>query len=202
VDWYSLAQFLGATLLLVATPGPIMAIIAHNTLRHGAAAGFLTVVGVEIGDVCLLGAALASLVLSGDLLETMFRWLALAGALYLIWLAAGLMARHRASRMAVLPRSHGPILDGLTIVFANPSRLLFYTAFFPQFIDSDRPIPEQVIALSALYAGTVLTIEYFCVVAVARLRRPGALGTDRQGRGAWKRRDLSFSRDHHSFRLH
>jgi threonine/homoserine/homoserine lactone efflux protein len=173
VEWYTLVQFLGATVLLVATPGPIMATIAHNTLRHGTTAGFLTVIGVELGDACLLGAALASLVLSGDLLTMMFRWLSLAGAFYLVWLAArALAAQCRPLRTATIPRNRRPLLDGLAIVFANPSRLLFYTAFFPQFIDPGQPIPEQLLVLTVIYAGAVLTVEYLWVVAAARLRTP------------------------------
>jgi threonine/homoserine/homoserine lactone efflux protein len=168
---------LAATLLLV-TPGPVIAIVAHNTLRHGTAAGLLTVVGVELGDACLLGATFAGLVLSGELLPVLFRWLSLAGALYLIWLAAeALLVRHDTSRKPTLSRRRKPILDGLTIVFANPAGLLFYAAFFPQFIDPDHSISEQMIVLSALYVCTALAFDSACVLTVARLRLPAGRST-------------------------
>ena len=158
-----------------------MAMIAGNTLRFGTTAGFLTVIGVEAGDACVLGAMLAGLVLSDELLGAVFRWLSLAGAIYLIWLAAEVLAiRHRNSRQAILSRSRKPILDGLTIVFANPSRLLFHTAFFPQFIDPDHPMSEQLVMLGALYVCTALAFEYSCVLTVARLRLP--TGWARAGR--------------------
>ena len=173
MDWYTLCQFVLATLVLLVTPGPIMAIIARNTLRRGSTAGFLTVVGIEIGDACLLAAVFAGLAFSGELLAATFRWLSLAGALYLIWLAVrALSAPDRMSRETASSRCRRPILDGLAIVFANPSRLVFYTAFFPQFIDPSRPITEQMIALSALYACTVLSFECLYVLTVARLRLP------------------------------
>jgi threonine/homoserine/homoserine lactone efflux protein len=173
VDWYTLAQFLAATLLLFATPGPVMAIVAHNTLRHTTAAGLLTVVGVGLGDACLLGATFAGLTLSDELLPVVFRWLSLAGGLYLIWLAAeALLGRHDISRKPNLSRCRKPLLDGLTIAFANPAALLFYAAFFPQFIDPDHSIPEQMIVLSALYVCTRLAFDSAWVLTVARLRLP------------------------------
>lgn len=84
MDRYAFAQFLVAALLILMTPGPVMAIVAHNTLRYGTRGGLSTVIGVGLGDACLLAAMFAGLTLSGELLPLLFRWLSLAGALYLI----------------------------------------------------------------------------------------------------------------------
>ena len=173
MEWYILAQFSGAALLILLTPGPVMAIIAHNTLRHGTTAGLSTVMGVAIGDACLLGAMFAGLTLSSELLPSLFRWLSLAGAFYLIWLAAGtLRSRDRSARSLNLWRSRKPIFAGLTIAFANPAALLFYAAFFPQFISPHHSIHEQTIVLSAIYICMVLAFDTACVLTVARLRLP------------------------------
>jgi threonine/homoserine/homoserine lactone efflux protein len=173
VDWYLLAQFFAATLLLLVTPGPVIAIVTHNTAWHGSAAGLLTVVGVGLGDACLLGATLAGLRFSSEFLPLVFRWLSLAGALYLIWLAVeALLVRRRISRRATLSRCRKPLLDGLTIAFSNPAALMFYAAFFPQFIDRNGSIAEQMIVLSVLYICTRLTVDAACVLAVARVRLP------------------------------
>lgn len=92
-----------------------------------ATAGLSTVIGVALGDVCLLGAVFAGLTLSSELLPALFRWLSLAGALYLIWLAAdALRFRDPPSRNPNLSRARRPVLDGLAIAFANPAALLFY----------------------------------------------------------------------------
>ncbi|CCV07148.1 putative Lysine exporter protein (LYSE/YGGA) [Mesorhizobium metallidurans STM 2683] len=173
MDWNSLAQFSAATLLILITPGPIMAIIAHSTLRHGAKAGLSTAIGVELGEVCLLGAIFAGLSLSGELLPVLLRWLSLAGALYLIWLAAGLLhLRNRPSRCPNLSGARAPVLDGLMIAFASPAALLFYAAFFPQFIDPDHSISEQMVLLSATYVCMRSVSASACVFTVARLRLP------------------------------
>jgi threonine/homoserine/homoserine lactone efflux protein len=178
MDWYTLGQFLAATLLLFATPGPVMAIVSHNALRHGTTAGLLTVVGVEVGDVCLLGATFAGLKFLGEHLPVVFRWLSLAGALYLTWLAAeALLVHHHTSRKPNLSPCRKPILDGLTIALANPAGIFFCAAFFPQFIDPDHSISEQMMVLSALYVCTRLAFDSACVLTVARLRLPAGWST-------------------------
>lgn len=183
MDWNSLAQFSAATLLILITPGPIMAIIAHSTLRHGAMAGLSTAIGVELGEMCLLGAIFAGLSLSGELLPALLRWLSLAGALYLIWLAAGaLRLRNRPLRCPNLSRARTPLLDGLTIAFANPAALLFYAAFFPQFIDPDHSISKQMTLLSVIYFCMRSVSAFACVLTVARLRLP--VGCTQVGRFA------------------
>jgi threonine/homoserine/homoserine lactone efflux protein len=176
VDWYVAASFLTATLFLLMTPGPVMAIVAHNTLRDGATGGLKTAIGIELGEICLLGVTFAGLMLSGELLPALFRWFSLAGALYLVWLAVStLRSRYMPSRSARTTGSSKPILDGLTVAFGNPTALVFYAAFFPQFINLEHSIPEQILQLGALYLCAALLFDLTCVLAFACLRLPAGL---------------------------
>ena len=176
MDWYLIASFLMATLVLLVTPGPVMAIVAHNTLRDGATGGLKTAVGIELGEICLLGVTFAGLMISGELLPELFRWISLAGALYLVWLAVGtLRSRYVPSRRPLAPGSRRPIIDGLTVAFGNPTALVFYAAFFPQFIDFDQAIPEQILQLGALYLCAALLFDVICVLAFACIRLPARL---------------------------
>jgi threonine/homoserine/homoserine lactone efflux protein len=173
VDWKSLAQFSAATFLVLITPGPVMVIIAHNTLRNGTMAGLSAAIGVELGEVGLLGAIFAGLSLSSELLPVLFRWLSLAGVLYLVCLAASaLQLRNRSSPYLSLSRTRTPVVDGLTIAFANPAALLFYIAFFPQFIDPDHSIAKQLVLLSAIYFCMRFVCAFACVFTVTHLRLP------------------------------
>jgi threonine/homoserine/homoserine lactone efflux protein len=171
VDWHVVASFMIATLITLLTPGPVMAIVAHNTVRNGASGGLLTAIGIGFGELCLLAATSIGLLISGELLPALFRWLSLAGALYLIVLALGaLRARSSPARRRVEVRPRKAILDGLTVAFGNPAALIFYAAFFPQFIDPERPIAEQMLVLGAIYLFTTLAFDLACVLALARIR--------------------------------
>jgi homoserine/homoserine lactone efflux protein len=173
VDWYIAASFLMATLFLLITPGPVMAIVAHNTLRDGAMGGLKTAIGIELGEVCLLGVTFVGLIISGELVPALLRWISLAGALYLVWLAvSALRSRYMPSRSARVTGSSKPIVDGLTVAFGNPTALVFYAAFFPQFINFDHSIPEQVMQLGAIYLCAALLFDLVFVLAFARIRLP------------------------------
>jgi threonine/homoserine/homoserine lactone efflux protein len=177
VDWYLLGPFLIATLLVVMAPGPVMAIIAHNTLRHGTAAGLLTVVGVELGELCLLTATFIGVTVSAELLPVLFRWLGLAGTLYLAWLAASVLRSHDTPvRNTIATGTRRPVVEGLTVAFSNPAALVFYTAFFPQFLHPDHPVARQVAVLGAIYLSTALTFDLVLVLTLARIQVPAASG--------------------------
>lgn len=176
MDWHITASFLMATLLLLMTPGPVMAMVAHNTLRGGAAGGLKTAIGVELGEVCLLGITFAGLIISGELLPALFRWISLAGAFYLVWLAvSALRSRYVPTRRSLSASSSKPVVDGLTVAFSNPTALVFYAAFFPQFVNFDRSIPGQILQLGAMYLGVALLFDLMCVLAFACLRLPAGL---------------------------
>jgi homoserine/homoserine lactone efflux protein len=177
MDWYLLGPFLIATLLVVMAPGPVMAIVAHNTLRHGTAAGLLTVVGVELGELCLLTATFMGVTVSAELFPVLFRWLGLAGTFYLAWLAASALRSHDTpARSTIATCARMPVVEGLTVAFANPAVLVFYTAFFPQFLHPDRPVTQQSVTLGAIYLFAALTFDLVFVLTLARIRLPAVRG--------------------------
>ena len=172
MDWYVIVSFLTATLLLLMTPGPVMAIVGHNTLRHGVSAGLLTVLGIEIGEICLLGATCMGLMISSEILPELFRWMSLAGALYLVWLAAGtLRVRSMPARIRTGAGSPRPLMAGFAVALGNPTAVIFYAAFFPQFINPTRPISEQVLLLGAMDLLTALVFDLMSVLTFASICR-------------------------------
>ena len=91
-----LLAFIAVSVVVVVIPGPDMALVARNVLRHGRSAGFATSVGICTG---ILGWAIAAALGVSTLLATSataFTALKLAGAAYLIYLGIStLRARDR-----------------------------------------------------------------------------------------------------------
>lgn len=171
MDWQLLAPFLTATLLLLITPGPVVAIVVHNTLRNGSRAGILTALGVELGEVIVLGVVFTGLILSREFMPLLFRWVSLAGIFYLVWLAIRTFrSPQSASRETVIGSASRPIIDGMTIALSNPATLIFYAAFFPQFINPHYPLLEQLVMLGAIFLGGSLVFDMICIAAAAHLR--------------------------------
>lgn len=173
MDWQTAAAFLTATTILLLTPGPVMAILVGNTMGSGRVAGLRTVLGIGLGEVLLIGALALSVVFSSRLLAEVFPYLSLAGAAYLLYLAAttlfakgaGATSGHKA-----IMRSRGPFLDGLAITLSNPTALIFYTAFFMPFLGRSGAAAGELWVLAGLYLVTSLAFDTLCVVFAAQLR--------------------------------
>jgi homoserine/homoserine lactone efflux protein len=140
------AAYLVACLVVVLVPGPTATLIVANSLKHGPRAGLLNVAGTQIGlalMIAVVGVGLTSVI---EAMGHWFDWLRLAGAAYLVWLgwkmirsAGGTVA----GQPAPAPRG-GFLLQGAVVALSNPKTLLFFGAFFPQFIDPSRDYVLQI----------------------------------------------------------
>lgn len=167
------ALFVLAVSLLIVTPGPNVALIVANSVAHGVRYGLLTVAGTSaaiVGHMLLVGFGMGEgLGAIGALLE----WVRWVGVAYLVvlgvqaWRAPATdlrtVAADRRPRGAVVARA---FLVSLT----NPKVLLFYGAFFPQFIAADRPVAPQLWVLCATYLGVAVVFDVLWVLAASRAR--------------------------------
>ena len=163
MDWHTLAAFLTATLILLLTPGPVMAIIVGNTVKDGRLAGLRTVIGVGLGEILLVLVLGASLLFSGAWFTVLLPWLSLACAFYLLWLAvttlrSGTRPQHRASGY-----TRRPFVDGLAITLSNPAALVFYSAFFLPFLRTTAGAMEQLWLLAVIFLAVNLVFDLLCV---------------------------------------
>ncbi|MGO8800253.1 MAG: LysE family translocator [Roseiarcus sp.] len=141
--------FLVACTVVIIVPGPTVTLIIANSLRYGRRAGMLNVAGTQLGlaiTVAVVLMGLASLIAA---MGAWFVWLRLAGAAYLIWLGVRLLTAPggmEAVAAARKPRS-GFFVQGLAVALSNPKTLLFFGAFFPQFMDAGRDFAAQVLIM-------------------------------------------------------
>lgn len=141
------AAYLLACTVIIMVPGPTVTLIIANSLKHGTRAGLLNVAGTQAGlaiMIAVVGIGLSSVIAA---LGHWFDWLRLAGAAYLIWLgwkmfrSAGSAGDGAAAARA--PRG-GFFLQGVLVALSNPKTLLFFGAFFPQFLDPARDHATQM----------------------------------------------------------
>lgn len=158
------AAYLIACIVIIIVPGPTVTLIVANSLKHGTRAGLLNVAGTQAGLAIMIvvaGIGLSSVIAA---MGHWFEWLRLAGAAYLIWLgwkmfrAAG--AGIEGAAPAKPPRG-GFFLQGALVALSNPKMMLFFGAFFPQFLDPSRDHATQIaimgataLAFAALSDGT------------------------------------------------
>jgi homoserine/homoserine lactone efflux protein len=127
--------FVLASALLVATPGPNVALVVGTSLRYGARTGLLTVGGVNLGLVVQLSAVAAGLAWIVDLFARHFDLIRYIGAAYLALLGLQqLFMRPKADQAAPVLRGEHAFARGFAVAFANPKTLIFHAAFLPQFL--------------------------------------------------------------------
>lgn len=145
-----LLSFILASFLIVIVPGPTVTVIIANSIKHGARAGLLNVLGTQLGLISMI-AVLAlglSTVVAG--MGSLFEVLRLVGAAYLIWLGIKLWRSNGDLGTADLRRRPmgSFVLQGFVVIWSNPKALLFFGAFLPQFID-----PAGSLAWQTLFYG-------------------------------------------------
>src|SRR5437868_9185821 len=129
--------FVAACVALALLPGPVVTLIIANGLRHGTRAALVNIAGVQAGLAIVIGIVAVGLT---SLMATMgywFDWVRFAGAAYLVWLGYKLIRspvqRLNADAPPPPPRG-GFFLQGFLVLLSNPKVLVFFGAFFPQFM--------------------------------------------------------------------
>jgi leucine efflux protein len=194
-----LPTYLAGLALIVLLPGPNSLYVLSVAARRGVRAGYTAAAGVWCGDTVLMtlsAAGVASLLQANAVLFGIVKYV---GAGYLAWLALGMlraawgMWRTRAQRSAgteaSAPAGEQPFRRAFVVSLVNPKAILFFVAFFVQFVDPGYAYPAlsfvvlgalaqlaSVLYLSALiFGGTRLA------AAFRRRRRLSAGATSAAG---------------------
>ncbi|MGW9350343.1 LysE family translocator [Nocardiopsis flavescens] len=154
MDPATVAAFWGVSVLFVMTPGADWAYAVAAGL-HGRAV-VPAVAGMLAGHLlaALVVAAGVGTLVAGS--PSVLSALTLAGAAYLLWLGAGMVARPPVPSAAPdadgAPRA-GWAVRGLGVSGLNPKVFLLFLALLPQFTDPGAPwpVPVQILALGAVH---------------------------------------------------
>ena len=181
------ATFLAAAILITLAPGPDNLMVLSIGMARGRKPGVAFGLGCALG--CLNHTLLAALGVSALIAAspTAFTALKIAGGLYLLWL--GIQAIRNARALGApqggkaLSETPGKLfVKGLVANAINPKVILYFLAFLPQFVDSQRGhVAWQIVQLGVLFTvETVIVfgaIGWFAGNVGERLARRPAIGT-------------------------
>jgi homoserine/homoserine lactone efflux protein len=146
--------FIAATSILILIPGPNVSLIVANSVAYGTRFGLLTVAGTAsavVIQVIITGLGMTAVL---GTLAYWFEWIRWLGVAYLVYIG---VQQWRAdpidlTRTKPQPKSVRTIyLRGFLVSLSNPKTLLFFGAFFPQFISIDADPQAQIILLSITF---------------------------------------------------
>ena len=130
-----------AVVVLIATPGPVMLLVASAGLSGGYRKALATIFGTNLASLILI--VVSVLVLKGilNIDPIWFNWVKILGCLYIAYL--GIAILREASQGAQDPISTtnstqnvlgGGFKQGFWVAISNPKDIVFFASFFPQFI--------------------------------------------------------------------
>jgi threonine/homoserine/homoserine lactone efflux protein len=145
--WFS---FVFASIILCFSPGPTAFLVMGQSLSHGKKSVIPLVVGVVLGDVIAMGISfvgLGAILATSAVLFSFFKWVAVA---YLIYL--GLKAWRTkvfVKKTETTFRENRKIFkEALIVTTLNPKGIIFFIAFFPLFIDTNKPTLTQMLIMA------------------------------------------------------
>ena len=176
------AAFVAATAALILLPGPVVTLVIANSLAHGARTGLATVAGASAGTAVLIAGGAIGLTAMLAFLSDIFVWVRWAGVAYLAFLGLkhwrAVFRALRAEEIATAPSARGVFWQGALIGVTNPKTVLFYVAFFPQFLDPALPIGPQLAVMSVAFLLIGLLLDGSYAVLAGRIR-PWLVGVRR-----------------------
>jgi threonine/homoserine/homoserine lactone efflux protein len=183
--------YLAAVALLVLSPGPTMLMSMTNAVNHGAPKAMASACGsvtAVLGVMVLSSLGLGALLSASEIAFTVFKSI---GAAYLIYLGVKTFsstattfeaepqnqaqgnARHRSAKQLYA--------QGLLVGASNPKALLFFAAFFPQFLNPAETWAPQFAVLALTFIAVEFSVLTLCTLFAARI----APWLRREGRARW-----------------
>ncbi|MGQ2991256.1 MAG: LysE family translocator [Brevundimonas sp.] len=180
VDPHLYLAFLGVMAVMAVTPGPANLFAVATGIERGRKAALAGVVGMNAATLVWFGAAALGLGALVTAFPQVFRWVSIAGAVYVAWL--GIKALFGALRHPDQPKEADPevrpkagtsaVANGFMVQIANPKAILFFTAVLPPFLDVQRPMAPQLALFAAATIGMdVLSMSAYGLGGAALARR-------------------------------
>jgi threonine/homoserine/homoserine lactone efflux protein len=181
-DGSTLLLFAGASLALLALPGPAVIYVVTRSLDQGRAAGIVSVLGVETGTFAYALAAAAGLTGLIAASETGFTIVRYAGAAYLVYLGVRKLLERAEPQDALSSGRSRLFLKGVLVQLLNPKIAIFFLAFLPQFADSSSgPVAVQILVLGTIFTLLAVLSDGAYVLLAGAVG--GWLRTGRRARG-------------------
>jgi threonine/homoserine/homoserine lactone efflux protein len=160
--------FAAAAVALLLIPGPAVLYIVTQSAEQGRSAGLASVAGIHIGTFVHIVAAavgLSALILASAVAFSVVKF---AGAAYLVYVGVRKLLERAPATEAQPTRAplRRVFARGAIVNVLNPKTALFFLAFLPQFVDTDRgAVWSQVVVLGLVFVALGLVSDSIYALA-------------------------------------
>jgi threonine/homoserine/homoserine lactone efflux protein len=179
--------FLAVSAAVIVVPGPSILLIVSTSLAAGRRAALWAVLGTDLAMALQLGVAGLA---TSSVVAYLSDWLAIVrwiGVLYLFYL--GLRYWREAGRASAASsggrrQDESAFVRGFLVSATNPTTMLFFVAFFPQFLSPTADVPAQLLLLGASFLSMAALVD----VTYALLASGAAAALQDQRLARWRNR--------------
>lgn len=169
--------FILATVGFIFTPGPIVSLIIAETMHANFKNGLAVALGAQFVSIIYLAINLFGFASIAALPNVFLDAIRYAGAAYLLYLAYAAYTRKvkpidvNADCSATNLSPTKSFRKSLIIASTSPKTILFFAAFFPQFISDELAVTPQLAILSITFLLVSFTLDLGWVVMANKARQ-------------------------------
>ncbi|MGF1681189.1 LysE family translocator [Photobacterium minamisatsumaniensis] len=159
--------FVAASLVLTATPGPSIFLGMVHSINFGVKRVIFTGLGdisANFIQMIVVSAGLGVVIANSELAFNIIKW---TGALTLLYMGIKMLFssnKQVGNHQSLPPVSNAKLfMSGFLVAAGNPKAIVFFTAFFPQFIDTSKPLLLQM----AIMCPTMALLDFTLVMVYA-----------------------------------
>jgi threonine/homoserine/homoserine lactone efflux protein len=163
-SWLS---FVFASLILTMTPGPSILLGVVHSMNYGVKKTMFTAFGdisANFMQMILVAIGLGIVISSSEFAFQVIKWF---GVITLIYMGIKMLTStaHSLNITDIESKASSKklFLNGFMVAAGNPKAMVFFTAFFPQFIDPTKPLLNQMLIM----CPTMAILDFTCVMFYA-----------------------------------
>jgi threonine/homoserine/homoserine lactone efflux protein len=144
--------YCAAVVVMIATPGPVMLLVASAGLQGGYKRALQTIFGTNFASLVLI--MLSVLILKGalNINEQWLNGIKVLGCLYIAYIGFDILkevaSRTSAENEMTLNAVSGGFKKGFLVGISNPKDIIFFASFFPQFTGVTADLSLSLIVLT------------------------------------------------------
>ena len=173
MDTVIYTYFILTSIVLIVVPGPNVLVIISTSISHGTKRGLQTVLGTSSAMIIQMSfAALGTSWLVSSFTNG-FEWLRLIGISYLMYMGINyfykmaFFSKENNNKISAISSYGRGFITSLT----NPKTLLFFSAFFPQFVNDETVYLQQIMLLSVTFLTLATLIDSLYAFLACKLSR-------------------------------
>ena len=169
--------FVAASMILTMTPGPSILLGVVHSINYGVKRTVATALGdisANFLQMMLVAAGLGVIIASSALAFQVIKWFGVLTLIYMgikMFLSKPTIVDAQEKQADASPKKL--FINGFLVAAGNPKAIVFFTAFFPQFIDPTQPLINQMAIMCPTMA--ILDFTWVMLYAVSAKRFLGFL---------------------------